>query len=55
MEVALEQEGKGMAYDLMDQLASQTPAGADGLFLLPFFEGLEILIMITMAVQFCMV
>lgn len=39
MEVALEQEGKGMAYDLMDQLASQTPAGADGLFLLPFFGG----------------
>jgi len=38
-EMQMEQEGKGNAYDLMDKLAAATPAGAEGLFLMPFFGG----------------
>lgn len=38
-ELALEAAGKGSAYDLMDALAAATPAGAEGLFLMPFFGG----------------
>ena len=38
-EMELEALGEGNAYDLMDQLASATPAGAEGLFLMPFFGG----------------
>ncbi|NLY90447.1 MAG: FGGY-family carbohydrate kinase [Firmicutes bacterium] len=38
-ELGLEKAGGGDAYVLMDQLAAATPAGAEGLFLLPFFGG----------------
>ncbi len=38
-EMALEEQGGKNAYDLMDELASATPAGAEGLFLMPFFGG----------------
>ncbi len=38
-EMKLEEMGEGNAYDLMDKLASNTPAGAEGLFLMPFFGG----------------
>lgn len=34
-----EARGEGNAYDLMDKLAAETPAGAEGLFVLPFFGG----------------
>ena len=34
-----EVRGEGNAYDLMDKLAAETPAGAEGLFVLPFFGG----------------
>ena len=34
-----EARGEGNAYDLMDKLAAETPAGAEGLFGLPFFGG----------------
>lgn len=35
----LEASGEGDAYDLMTALAAETPAGAEGLFLMPFFGG----------------
>lgn len=38
-ELRLEKEGKENAYERMDQLAGQTPPGAEGLFLLPWFGG----------------
>ena len=38
-EMLKERSGDGNAYDLMDKLASETPAGAEGLFLMPFFGG----------------
>ena len=38
-EMRAEEEGYGLAYDLMDRLAADTPAGAEGLFLIPFFGG----------------
>jgi len=38
-EMVKEEAGQGNAYDLMDALASATPAGAEGLFLMPFFGG----------------
>lgn len=38
-EMMKEELGEGNAYDLMDKLAAATPAGAEGLFLMPFFGG----------------
>ena len=38
-EMLREVAGEGNAYDLMDELAAATPAGAEGLFLMPFFGG----------------
>lgn len=38
-ELGMEQSGQADAYDLMSQLAAATPAGAEGLLLLPFFGG----------------
>ena len=38
-ELRLEKSGEGNAYDLMDKLAKDTPPGAEGLFLMPFFGG----------------
>lgn len=38
-ELELERAGGENAYDLMDRLAASVPAGAEGLFLLPFFGG----------------
>lgn len=38
-ELLCERAGGGNAYDLMDELAAATPAGAEGLFLIPFFGG----------------
>lgn len=38
-EMQREAAGEGNAYDLMDALAAATPAGAEGLFLMPFFGG----------------
>jgi len=38
-ELRQEAEQKLDAYDLMSALAAETPAGAEGLFLLPFFGG----------------
>ena len=38
-ETDAEARGEGNAYDLMDKLAAETPAGAEGLFVLPFFGG----------------
>lgn len=38
-EIAKEEAGEGNAYDLMDALAKETPPGAEGLFLLPWFGG----------------
>lgn len=38
-EIQRERDGEGNAYDLMDRLAAAVPAGAEGLFLLPWFGG----------------
>ena len=38
-ELNMEASGEADAYDLMSRLAAETPAGAEGLFLLPFFGG----------------
>ncbi|NLL92059.1 MAG: hypothetical protein GX222_06535 [Ruminococcaceae bacterium] len=38
-EMDRETAGEGDAYDLMTELAATTPAGAEGLFLMPFFGG----------------
>lgn len=38
-EILKEKNGEGNAYDLMDKLAAKTPAGAEGLMLMPFFGG----------------
>lgn len=35
----LEETESKNAYDLMDELAAATSAGAEGLFLMPFFGG----------------
>ena len=38
-EKQMEKEGGPNAYTLMDEMAMKTPAGADGLIMLPYFQG----------------
>ena len=38
-QIRLEEETGENAYNLMDKLAAKTPAGADGLIMLPYFQG----------------